>query len=77
MKEVKKEIVIHSETIQLDQLIKWIGLVETGGQARSFIDDGNVHVNGNVVFERRKKIFPMDTVKINGDEYLIISEVVT
>ena len=65
---------IHSEMIQLDQLIKWLGLSETGGQARMFIDEGKVSVNGKVIFERRKKIIPGDIVIIDGNEYQIIVE---
>ena len=65
---------IHSEMIQLDQLIKWLGLSETGGQARMFIDEGKVSVNGKVIFERRKKIIPGDIVIIDGNEFQIIAE---
>lgn len=65
---------IHSETIQLDQLIKWLGISETGGQARILIDNGEVILNGKIVLERRKKIIPGDVVIINGTEYLIIVE---
>ena len=46
---------IYSDYIQLDQLIKWLGLSETGGQARWLIDEGQVHVNGKISHERRKK----------------------
>ena len=74
MKLQRKTAVIHSSTIQLDQLIKWIGLSETGGQARKWIDEGEVSVNGKRVIERRKKIFPDDIVAIGVEEYKVIFE---
>lgn len=65
---------IRSEFIQLDQLIKWLGLTETGGQARWLVDEGNVTVNGQRVSERRKKIFPGDVVTVAGEEFLVQAE---
>ena len=74
MKREVSNAIIHSKMIQLDQLIKWLGLSDTGGQARILIDNGRVMVNGQIVFERRKKIVPGDVVTIEGTEYLIIAE---
>ena len=74
MKSEISNATIHSKMIQLDQLIKWLGLSDTGGQARILIDNGRVMVNGKIVLERRKKIVPGDVVTIDGNEYLIIAE---
>lgn len=72
---MKNEIVaISTDFIQLDQLIKWIGVTETGGQARFLIDEGKVNVNGVVSLQRRKKIFPGDRVMIGIQEYIVIRE---
>ena len=59
-----EEIVIVSPTIQLDQFLKWAGIVESGGQVKLFIEDGLIKVNGIQVHERRKKIQPGDIVEI-------------
>lgn len=61
-----EEISIHSETIQLDQLMKWAGIAESGGQVKTWIDAGIIFVNNNIVTERRKKIQPGDIVEIKG-----------
>lgn len=61
-----EEISIHSATIQLDQLLKWAGLAESGGQVRTWVDAGIILVNNKVVTERRKKIQPGDIVEIKG-----------
>ncbi len=74
MKSEISNATIHSKMIQLDQLIKWLGLSDTGGQARILIDNGRVMVNGKIVLERRKKIVPGDVVTIDRNEYLIIAE---
>ena len=62
---------ITTASIQLDQFIKWLGITETGGQARFLVDGGNVSVNGVRVTERRKRLFPGDCVVIDGTEYLV------
>jgi len=57
-------IEISTPTIQLDQLLKWAGVAESGGQVRLFIDDGLIKVNGLLAHERRKKIKPGDIIEI-------------
>jgi len=59
-------ITISTETIHLDQLLKWAGIVESGGQVKFFIEDELILVNGLQVNQRRKQIHPGDTVEIKG-----------
>lgn len=54
MKEIK--IVIDSEFIKLDNLLKLAGMCETGGQAKLLIQGGQVLVNGEVCTMRGKKM---------------------
>lgn len=61
-----EEIAIETPTIQLDQFLKWSGIVETGGQVKVFIQDGLVFLNHDPVTERRKKIQPGDIIEIKG-----------
>ena len=70
-----QSVSITTDSIHLDQLLKWMGLSETGGQSRILIDNGSVLVNGIVIRERRRKINPGDMLNIEGQEYLIVSEV--
>lgn len=65
------EIKISTEFIKLDQLLKFTGEVETGGQAKELILDGQVKVNGKVENQRGKKIFPGDKVEFLGFTYLV------
>jgi ribosome-associated protein len=59
-------IEITTPVIQLDQLLKWAGIVESGGQVRLFVDDGLITLNGIKIHERRKKIHPDDIIEIKG-----------
>lgn len=59
-------IEITTPVIQLDQLLKWAGIAETGGQVRLFIEDGLIKLNGIKIHERRKKIHPGDIIEIEG-----------
>ncbi len=52
--------------IKLDSFLKWQGLVDTGGQAKLVIQDGQVRVNGKVETRRGKKLVNGDKVTFNG-----------
>ncbi len=61
-----EQIAINTPTINLDQFLKWAGILQTGGQIKLMLDDGMVKVNGTVVRERRKKLSPGDVIEIEG-----------
>lgn len=48
-------IIIHTEFIKLDALLKYAGLCETGGEAKSVVQEGLVCVNGEACTMRGKK----------------------
>ena len=57
-------ITIHTEFIKLQDLLKFAGAVETGGDAKLIIQEGRVAVNGEVCTMRGKKLTPGDTVSL-------------
>ena len=57
---------ITTEFIKLDSLLKYEGLVETGGEAKLAIQGGEVKVNGEVCTMRGKKIRPGDKEELDG-----------
>ena len=59
------------EYIALNQLLKMMGLVETGGEANIRVDDGEIMVNDAVELQRRKKLRPGDKVVYNGQSIII------
>jgi len=56
------------EFIELNKLLKIMQLVGSGGEAKQFIDEGLVQVNGQVETQRRKKLRPGDKVMFEGTE---------
>ena len=73
--EHKKETVkINTEFIQLQSFLKFKGIAETGGQAKEFIQDGIIRVNGEVCTARGKKIRNGDVVTAFAVDYKIVNE---
>ena len=70
----KQRIEIHTEFIKLDALLKFAAVVETGGDAKLAVQDGDVKVNGEVCTMRGKKIYPGDTVELDGIKLLVVKE---
>ena len=64
-------ITIHTEFIKLQDLLKFAGAVETGGDAKLIIQEGRVTVNGEVCTMRGKKIRPGDDVAFQGAHYTV------
>ena len=71
----KKETVkINTDFIQLQSFLKFKGIAETGGQAKEFIQDGIMRVNGEVCTARGKKIRPGDIISAFAVDYEITNE---
>ena len=64
---MKNEIItITTEFIRLDALLKLGGALDTGGQAKFVIQNGEVEVNGEVCTMRGKKCRAGDVVELDG-----------
>lgn len=61
----KETIEITTEFITMDKLLKFSGVADTGGQAFLMVEDGIIKLNGQLVTEKRKKVFPGDVVNID------------
>ena len=66
------EIKIHTEFIRLQDLLKFSGAVETGGDAKRIIQEGRVAVNGERCTMRGKKLRPGDRAVIDGETELVV-----
>ena len=58
---------IKDDHIKLGQVLKAVGMVESGVDAKYAILDGLVKVNGNVELQRGKKLYPVDMVEYQGE----------
>ena len=69
-------IEIKTPYINVDQLLKFSGLIESNGQVIHFLEEKLILVNDIIISQRRKKIYPGDIVKIKGVGILrVINEV--
>ena len=66
-----KTVVITTEFIKLQDLLKFEKLVDSGGMAKVIIQNGEVMVNGEVCTMRGKKIRPGDDVLFEGVHYTV------
>ena len=62
----EQRVKIETEFIKLQDLLKFAGAVETGGEAKILIQEGAVTVNGEVCAMRGKKLRPGDRASLNG-----------
>ena len=71
----KETIEITTATITMDNLLKFSGVADTGGQAFMMVEDGVVRLNGQLVTEKRKQVRPGDVVNIDDQiELTVIAE---
>ena len=66
-----ENIIIHTEFIKLQDLLKFANLVSSGGEAKERVQAGEVTVNGEVCTMRGKKIRPGDDVVFQGTHYTV------
>ena len=65
-------IKLREEYIKLGQALKASGMVGSGLDAKMVIMDGLVKVNGEVEYQRGKKLYEGDTISYNGEEVKIV-----
>ena len=68
----KEEFKLTKEFIELNKLLKFLNVVDSGGQANAIIVAGEVMVNNEIEFQKRKKIRVGDTIKIGEYEIFVI-----
>lgn len=60
---------IEGEFIELIQLLKVVGVAQTGGHAKFIVDDGDVLRNGKVELRKRAKLIPGDVIEVYDNKY--------
>ena len=70
----KETVEIRTEFITMDKLLKFSGVADTGGQAFLMVEDGVVRLNGQLVTEKRKKVYPGDVVNIDDQIELTVAK---
>jgi ribosome-associated protein len=67
-----REVEITKEPVELYKILKFEGVVSSGGEAKSIIDNGQVMVNGEVETRRRKKIISGDIIEYMNEKLKIL-----
>ncbi|RZK66422.1 RNA-binding S4 domain-containing protein [Pedobacter psychroterrae] len=66
------EFKLTGEFIPLIQLLKATGLVQSGGEAQTVVEDGLVKYNGKVDYRKRLKVRIGDIVDFMGQKITVI-----
>lgn len=72
MSENYLEIQLDQQPIELCKLLKIADLVTGGGEAKVVISEGYVYLNGEVEYQKRKKVYHNDVVEFNGEVIQVI-----
>lgn len=66
-----KIVEITREPVELYKILKFEGLVASGGEAKAAVSLGYVRVNGQVETQKRKKIVSGDILEFDGEKFKI------
>ena len=63
-----RDVEIIKEPVELYKILKFEGVVSSGGEAKTVIENGLVRVNGEVETRKRKKIVSGDIVEFADEK---------
>ncbi|GAB3556962.1 DUF4031 domain-containing protein [Spelaeicoccus albus] len=67
-----REVQIRDSAIRLGQLLKLAGFIGDGSEAKMFLADGRVSVNGHTEDRRGRQLHPGDVVDAAGDAVRVV-----
>lgn len=72
MSESYLVVELNHQPVELCKLLKIADLVGGGGEAKVVISEGYVLLNGEVEYQKRKKVYHEDIVEFNGEVVQLI-----
>ncbi len=69
-----KKLFIDNEYITLTQFLKIESFIGSGGEAKYFLAEEKVYLNGILENRRGKKLYDGDVIEILGEKYIISNE---
>ena len=69
-----EKVKIRGDYIELGQFLKLINLFMTGGEAKIYITENEILVNGEIESRRGRKLRVNDIVKVDNREFQIIDD---
>lgn len=67
-----RDVEVTHEPVELYKILKFEGMVASGGEAKAVIADGLVSVNGEVETRKRKKIVSGDIIQFGQEEVRVL-----
>ena len=74
MKPARTLIPVGEKPINLTQVLKLAGCVQSGGEAKVRIAGGEVRVNGAVELRKRRQMKAGDTVELAGGPTIVLTQ---
>lgn len=68
-----RDVVIKNQPVELYKILKFEGLVPSGGVAKLAIESGDVLVNGKLETRKRRKIVTGDVIEFNGEVISLVT----
>jgi ribosome-associated protein len=62
---------LNKEYIKLDQFLKMSNIISTGGEAKFYLMENEVLVNGVIENRRGRKLYPGDVVVVEGRKLFV------
>jgi ribosome-associated protein len=69
-----RDVEINKEPVELFKILKFEGLVSSGGEAKQVIEDGLVKVNAEPETRKRRKIVSGDIIEFSGETIRIVMQ---
>lgn len=66
------EVKIQTEFIKLDSFLKFCGAASLGSEAKMYVLDELVKVNGEICTQRGKKLYRGDIVEFNDETFKVV-----
>lgn len=64
---------LNAEFVELNQLLKLVGIVDSGGAGKALVASGEVSVDGQVELRKTCKIRAGSSVTLNGVHITVVS----
>ncbi len=66
-----KEVNISTEYITLGQFLKLADIIQSGGEAKLFLLERDIIVNGEIDSRRGRKLRDGDVIVVDNNEYVV------
>ncbi len=74
-RSLMKQIPIKEEYITLGKFLKYVGILNNGGEIKSFLLSNDILVNDTPEKRRGRKLRNNDKVNVGGSVYEVVSDV--